>query len=205
MEALLRDQAARPAGVGLLADSLDTMLRHIKVSASSSSQADGMGAQSVKHALCVLREAVRSEETSGEETGNWTPPPLQTPGQETARQEGQQSVQQERQESAWQESQEGTYQEQPTHQDQSSYERQSPSWLSSLAGLLPEGVMNVLRHSHRRDDRDTVPTEAEAMVSTRLKYTGFAIPQYRSDSRGQYVFLQCYSIHMCFEYCKNFA
>ena len=137
MEALLRDQAARPAGVGLLADSLDGMLRHIKVSASSSSQVDGMGAQSVKHALCVLREAVRSEETSGEESGNWTPPRLQTPGQErqeSARQESQESAQQERQESAGQESQEsarqesqeGTYQEQPSLQDQSC-ERPGPA------------------------------------------------------------------------------
>ncbi|XP_043221989.1 uncharacterized protein LOC122381642 [Amphibalanus amphitrite] len=192
MEELLHDQAARPAGVGVLADALDTMLRHIKVSATSSSQLDGMGAQAVKHALCLLRDAIRAEEKAGLEpevaaaAGRvWTPPRMDELRQERQREAPREAPRQQQPEP-----EPAPRQEPLSGQQRSSDGRRSssgsptgpsspepaldvPTWLSSLVGLLPERVLNMLTQGHRRGVRESTPSEVEALVITRLVEMGF--------------------------------
>ncbi|KAF0309719.1 hypothetical protein FJT64_019180 [Amphibalanus amphitrite] len=129
-----------------------------------SSQLDGMGAQAVKHALCLLRDAIRAEEKTGLEPEREAPreaPRQQQPEPEPApRQEplpGQQR------------SSSGS----PTGPSSPEPALDVPTWLSSLVGLLPERVLNMLTQGHRRGVRESTPSEVEALVITRLVEMGF--------------------------------
>ncbi|XP_037077670.1 cytochrome c1-like [Pollicipes pollicipes] len=180
---LLLDQAQRPGGVGLLADSLHGLLQELKMSAASSSELDGLGAQAVKHTVLLLRGALRFEEeedqrerpaaeAAAEEAPEET---ASAPQSATAQQEetsGEPAAQPPSQEPAPEEPLQAP--EEPLPAPEADGAAPPSLGRSRLSALLPEWVLNLLRYQHERGSQEAVPTEAEAMIISRLVDMGFS-------------------------------